>query len=74
MKRFAMILLLVLAIAFSSAVLAGSTVIAIGAAFYALNALSWEASVEMLLAFAVSTTFAALIHRALWPFLRRQCE
>nr|WP_315381422.1 hypothetical protein [uncultured Sphingomonas sp.] len=74
MKRLALILLAVLALAIISAVLAGSIVFAIGAAFYALNVLSWGALVGMLLAFAVGMMSAALIHRVVWPFARRQWE
>ena len=74
MKRLILILLAVLALAFSCAVLAGSTLFAIGAAFYAFNVLSSGAFIGMLLAFAVSMISAALIQRVVWPFARRQWE
>ena len=74
MKRFARILLAVVALTLLGAVLAGSIVFAIGAAFYALNVLSWEALVGMLLAFAAGMMSAVLIHRLVWPFARRQWE
>lgn len=74
MKRLARILLAVLALGILGAVLAGSIVFTIGAAFYALNFLSWEAFVGVLLAFAAGLMAAVLIHRLVWPLARRQWE
>lgn len=74
MKRLARILLALLALAILGVVLAGSIVFSIGAAFYALNVLSWEAFVGMLLCFAAGMISAMLIHRLVWPFARSQWE
>ncbi len=74
MQRLALTLTAIIALAMLGALVAASVAFAIGAAFYALNVLSWEALIGMLLAFAVGMGATALMQRVVWPFARQQWE